>query len=274
MSHDSQFAVKHDTSEFNGIMVYSKLDDFGLTPHEFRIVGHLARRAGGQNGKAWPSVKSIAEICRIHRDTVFSSLKSLEESHIIERQQRDGNSTIYVLNPPSKWSKPRPPKSPRNRGVGNKGASEIKGHPPVGNKGTGGVGNKGTQRVSTEGNPLEGNPIPPNPQGGSSEFEFIPAILQTPEFHKAWNEWQAERKQRRKKLTPAAISRQLAKLEAMGPENAVASINQSIEQGWTGLFDPKTTNGTHQRSNQQVNRNAGTLNEGRNGSYDHLTERF
>lgn len=71
----------------------------------------------------------------------------------------------------------------------------------------------------------------------------IPASLNVPQFCELWTEWVLERKARGKSLTTRAAKMQLATLEAMGPTAAMASIRQSIEKGWTGLFEPKDSNG-------------------------------
>ena len=69
----------------------------------------------------------------------------------------------------------------------------------------------------------------------------IPPTLDTPEFREAWAAWQQHRREIRKKLTPTTVDRQLKKLAKYGPTGAVASIEASIEAGWTGLFDPPAT---------------------------------
>ncbi len=71
----------------------------------------------------------------------------------------------------------------------------------------------------------------------------IPAELDTEAFRSSWSDWQAYRAETKKKLTPSTITRQLKKLAAMGPDAAVASIEQSIERGWQGLFEPKADGG-------------------------------
>jgi hypothetical protein len=72
-----------------------------------------------------------------------------------------------------------------------------------------------------------------------SEPVEIPVSLQTEHFLEAWSEWQQHRREKGHKLTPLTARRQIAMLEKMGPVASVASINQSIEKGWQGLFEPK-----------------------------------
>lgn len=78
--------------------------------------------------------------------------------------------------------------------------------------------------------------------------DFIPAQLNTPEFVSAWVEWVDERKITGRRITVRAAKLQLARCLDWGPAKSVESINQSIEFGWQGLFEPreaKAVNGTN-----------------------------
>lgn len=68
---------------------------------------------------------------------------------------------------------------------------------------------------------------------------IIPTELKTPEFCIAWAEWVDERRITGRKITVRAAKLQLARCLDWGPAKAVESINQSIEFGWQGLFEPK-----------------------------------
>src|SRR3989442_15943733 len=61
--------------ELKGIFVHSRLDDYGLSPQQFRVYGHLARRDGKRG--AYPSVREIAQVCQLHPQTVRRCLKVL-----------------------------------------------------------------------------------------------------------------------------------------------------------------------------------------------------
>lgn len=87
--------------------------------------------------------------------------------------------------------------------------------------------------------PINGRSAPVKSNGAALACE-IPASLNVPQFQELWMEWNAERKAKRKSLTPGAARRQLKFLEGLGLEAAMASINQSIEKGWVGLFAVKT----------------------------------
>ncbi len=70
---------------------------------------------------------------------------------------------------------------------------------------------------------------------------LIPTNLHTPYFIAAWSEWVDERRIRRHSITERGARLQLKHCAQWGPERSVDSINQSIECGWTGLFEPQTT---------------------------------
>jgi len=67
----------------------------------------------------------------------------------------------------------------------------------------------------------------------------LPPDFQTPEFQSAWTEWQAFRNEQRKPMTASTIKKQIALFQTIGHDAAIASINQSIRNGWQGLFDPR-----------------------------------
>lgn len=79
---------------------------------------------------------------------------------------------------------------------------------------------------------------PPKPPKGDVGAVPIPERLNTPAFLKAWADWLADRSQRRKTVTARAAALQLAKLEPIGPAEAVRWIENAIAQGWTGIFPP------------------------------------
>lgn len=54
-----------------------------------------------------------------------------------------------------------------------------------------------------------------------------------------WADWVKYRKERNKPLTPTTIKRHLAFLDQFDDATKVAIIEQSIERGWSGLFEVK-----------------------------------
>lgn len=60
----------------------------------------------------------------------------------------------------------------------------------------------------------------------------------------SWNEWTEYRRQAKKKLTPTTVAKQHKFLSEYDKPTQAVIINQSITNGWTGLFEPKgATNG-------------------------------
>jgi hypothetical protein len=59
-------------------------------------------------------------------------------------------------------------------------------------------------------------------------------------FATAWSEWIAYRKERRLTCTARTLSGQIRLLSGLNEPEAVAVINQSIVNGWQGLFELKT----------------------------------
>lgn len=59
------------------------------------------------------------------------------------------------------------------------------------------------------------------------------------ESNEAWERWVKYRKEIKKSLTPSTAQMQLRKLGGVAPEVRVKMIDQSIQNGWTGLFEIK-----------------------------------
>jgi hypothetical protein len=70
----------------------------------------------------------------------------------------------------------------------------------------------------------------------------FPENLQTSEFQKLWEEWEAHRAAKRAKLTGQARNAALAKLSRWGPDRAIAALEHSLSQGWTGIFEESQKN--------------------------------
>lgn len=75
--------------------------------------------------------------------------------------------------------------------------------------------------------------------------ELLPEPLpfDSPDFAEAWHNWESFRVEIKEPLTPTARRIQFKKLKAWGQACAIESIEQSINSGWRGLFEPKGGNG-------------------------------
>lgn len=59
------------------------------------------------------------------------------------------------------------------------------------------------------------------------------------EFPATWDRWVTHRKEIKADLTPTMVTAQMKKFGKAGVDAAIAMIDQSIENGWRGLFEPK-----------------------------------
>lgn len=57
-------------------------------------------------------------------------------------------------------------------------------------------------------------------------------------FIKAWKSWVTYRKEMKKKLTDSSVQAQFKEFALWGEQKSTEAIEQSIKQGWQGLFEP------------------------------------
>ena len=81
-------------------------------------------------------------------------------------------------------------------------------------------------------------------ESGLSFEELIPSQLKTVEFEIAWDQWCRYRREIRHRLSRTTAIRQLQQLARYPPAIAVAAIDNSITNGWLGLFPEKATTTT------------------------------
>ena len=71
----------------------------------------------------------------------------------------------------------------------------------------------------------------------------FPKSLDTDAFKAAWKEWETFRREILKTIMPTSRSRQFKFLASLGHDGAIKSIEQSVQNGWTGLFELKAAHG-------------------------------
>ncbi|MDZ4876782.1 MAG: hypothetical protein CLLPBCKN_006603 [Chroococcidiopsis cubana SAG 39.79] len=81
--------------------VLDRLDDFGLSPNQFRVYCHLFKNA--VDGKVSESSESIAQVCRLTRITVLRVLSQLAQMNLIECDRAAGKKSVFYLMPYSCW---------------------------------------------------------------------------------------------------------------------------------------------------------------------------
>ena len=99
-------------------------------------------------------------------------------------------------------------------------------------------------------------------RGGEGKKESLSLPFDSDDFREAWTEWITYLKEKKKTPTERTKKAQLKKLETLKQSDAIYTINNSIENGWQGLF-PSESNGP-------TNGGAGQANIGgpRNARHD------
>lgn len=195
------------------LFTHSAIDDYGLTLAQHRLVCRIARR-----GVCVESVPNMARGCLMHPDTAWSALRFLLGRGLITKKSKPGSASCYTVSPLSAWIP-----------TGKQGAPESEGHPSASTGGTGKEG-AGTHRKR------RGTKVLP------TRYSLkIPTELDRPDFKLAWSEWEGHKRAMRKTITPQGASRQIATLAEWGAQRAIAAIHYSIEKGWQGIFEPRTT---------------------------------
>lgn len=64
----------------------------------------------------------------------------------------------------------------------------------------------------------------------------IPPEIDSPAFRAVWEAWNQHRREKRTPLTPTAARSQLRKLARLSPELAIEALENSISNGYTGVF--------------------------------------
>lgn len=104
---------------------------------------------------------------------------------------------------------------------------------------------------------------PPTPKGDGRKQPAaveLPANLQTPDFRAAWDRWQQHRREKKSPLTPTSTRQQLKQMTAWGPARSIEAIDNSILNGWTGLFEPKdSTDAKHNGRSREQTRYASSI---------------
>jgi len=78
-----------------------RLDEFGLTPNQFRVYCHLLKSA--RDGIVSESSESIAYVCKLTRVTVIRVLSQLSTMQMIQCARTPGKKSVFHLMPCSDW---------------------------------------------------------------------------------------------------------------------------------------------------------------------------
>jgi hypothetical protein len=131
----------------------------------------------------------------------------------------------------------------RNRINGEKGGRPAKNQLDKPRKPSGLFGNPDKPKI-TQNNPEE--PKKPDSDSDSdsdsdNKKEYITAggVLFSKDFEKVWKEWEQFKKEKKQKLIPSTRDKQRAMLAKFDEATAIAMLEQSITNGWTGIFELK-----------------------------------
>lgn len=78
------------------------LDEAGLRPSEFRLFCHVSRR--GPKG-CFALLRTMAEICRMDKETVSKALADLVDRNMLYRKQVGRRVRYTIVYPPSSWNR-------------------------------------------------------------------------------------------------------------------------------------------------------------------------
>lgn len=196
----------------------------------------LADNASDQ-GECWPSYQHIADQCEIDRSTVRKHIKHLEAQGLVRIENREGpkgNSTnLYYLTLRNPVGQNSTPVGPESTGVGPQPT------PPVGPDST-----RTSHSFEPVTEPVE-QTVAAAPSAMKKALKFDPMTAKPSNVSdQAWADWCQHRKEIRKPLTATTCAKQAKTLAGHHAPDAV--INQSISNGWTGLFPDKVLPGAQQ----------------------------
>lgn len=69
--------------------------------------------------------------------------------------------------------------------------------------------------------------------------DLIPERMRSEKFIAKWREWEHYRRNRKKAISEAAATKQLKMLSELSEADAIAAIDQSIQNDYQGIFPPK-----------------------------------
>src|SRR2546421_5488250 len=84
------------------------LFDQRLTSHKLAVYAFLCRTAG-ESRHCWPALATIAQACRMKRNTAVDAIRGLADRFMVERRKRFSDSVLYTLTLPEQW-RPEVPK--------------------------------------------------------------------------------------------------------------------------------------------------------------------
>lgn len=191
--------------------------------HTDKLVLLALADSANDAGECFPSLTTLAEKCEMHRSTIKRALNSLEQAGHVSRERRQHQSTVYRVHPA-----PGRTESLGAESTGGRRTESL----PVGADSA--RGRRSVRPITV----IEPS-IEPSARADArvvSSDEPPPSNLNV----ETWHRWVEYRKQVRRPIKPASIAAAQRKLAGFGPDQA-AVVEQSIANGWQGLFELKPT---------------------------------
>jgi DNA-binding Lrp family transcriptional regulator len=194
---------------FGGIYIPREVFNSDISPMAKLLYG-VIQCLDGNNG-CYASNAYLADVCNISESTVKDHISALVDAKFVYRREADNGYRILTTFSSLGLAKPIPREAEKSATP-----SQKIGYPPAEKSAT------NIQDINTEKRQDTGTDGIVYPHGE--------------EFMKAWNTWMTYRKERKKPMTTRTINMQLEELNGLTEQQAIATINQSIKNGWIGLF--------------------------------------
>ncbi|PSB42827.1 hypothetical protein C7B80_26165 [Cyanosarcina cf. burmensis CCALA 770] len=98
----TECSTEQSFNDFSDVL--DRLDEYGLTPNQFRIYCHLFKNA--VDGVVSESSESIAKTCKLTRVTVLRVVSQLAQMNLIQCEVTPGKKSVFHLMPFSDWQQP------------------------------------------------------------------------------------------------------------------------------------------------------------------------
>lgn len=191
-----------------------------LSPAQKLVLVSLADQAN-DDGVCWPSIRTLGIRTCLSERAIRDALRALEEMGLLTTGQREGRSSYYTVTPANGAPRQEMP----GRGAGNAGAPRQQ-VPPT----------PAADAPITYKEPTVEPSL--NQRAARARFDPLAVSLPTCIPKSAWETWCAHRSAKRQPLTEISVKQQLKFLEsqALAGVSAAEIIEQSVRNGWTGLF--------------------------------------
>lgn len=194
-----------------------------IGPAAFAVYAVLAKHAD-ESGACWPSVARVAQLCGTTKRSVRRCLQRLVDAGLIEVKRRRSEKGDHAPNVYRLYH------TPREHG--------DKKDPRVVTKKTLGWGQKrpwGGDKKDPRTRTIELEPL--------NKKAFDPLTVELPfkseRFVQTWGDFVEHRNRLKKPLTEAATERLFARFLKWGEPSAIDGMDQSIMNGWIGVFQPR-----------------------------------